>query len=399
MWASSNKVAIAGIGYSPVTRRSETPLLALAAQAVDAACADAGLTRKAIDALVTSPGMPRYGGVKGTVEGIDVVNPWFLGEHMGIAGQVLYTGSTNGMVTQGFIDAALAVASGACSHAVVYRALHVPPGSYVNYESKYAADQFQYFAPYGFSGPPAWAATVMRRYFEMFGYSRGDMARYIADNRANCQLNPNGFWRGKPITGQDYLDARMIADPMSILDCDIPVDGCAALLLTSTERARDLRRKPALLSGFSHGTHSPPWSVPMTLEDIWTGCEQVAARLWDATGMGPADFDNAHLYDGFSPFVYLWLEGLGIVPKGEGLAFLRDGHGALGGRLPINTGGGALGEGRLHGMTQLAEAAAQVTDRAGARQVPGASRAIATISNGLTKATGFVICRDEGQAL
>jgi acetyl-CoA acetyltransferase len=399
MWACSNKVAIAGIGYSPLTRRSETPLLALAAQAVDAACADAGLTRKAIDALVTSPGMPRYGGVKGTVEGIDVVNPWFLGEHLGIAGQVLYTGSTNGMVTQGFIDAALAVASGACSHAVVYRALHVPPGSYVNYESKYAADQFQYFAPYGFSGPPAWAATVMRRYFEMFGYSRADMARYIADNRANCQLNPNGYWRGKPISGQDYLDTRMIADPMSILDCDIPVDGCAALLLTSTERARDLKQKPALLSGFAHGTHSPPWSVPMTLEDIWTGCEQVATRLWDATGMGPGDFDNAHLYDGFSPFVYLWLEGLGIVPKGEGLAFLRDGHGALGGRLPINTGGGALGEGRLHGMTQLAEAAAQVTDRAGARQVPGARRAIATISNGLTKATGFVICRDEGQAL
>lgn len=395
MWAFSNKVAVAGIGYSTLTRRSERPLLALAADAVDAALADAGLTRKALDGLVTSPGMPRYGGVKGTAEGIDVVNPWFLGEHLGVANQILYTGSTNGMVTQGFIDAVMAVASGTCTHAIVYRALHVPPGSYVNYESKYAADQFQYFAPYGFSGPPAWAATVMRRYFETYGYSRADLARYIVDNRANCQLNPNGYWRGKQLTRENYLDARMIADPMSILDCDIPVDGCAALLLTSTERARDLKQVPALVTGFAAGTVSPPFSVPMTLEDLWAGCEQVAERLWASSGMGPHDFDNAQLYDGFSPFVFLWLEGLGIVPKGEGLAFLRDGHGSLGGKLPINTGGGALGEGRLHGMTQLGEAVAQVTGRAGARQVAGARRAIATISNGSTKSTAFAISRDD----
>lgn len=393
-WDFSNKVAIAGVGYSKLTRRSETPLVALAIDAVDAALADAGLARKDLDALATSPGMPRYGGAKGTVEGIDVVNPWFLGEALGAQGQIVHTVSSNGMVTQAFIEAALAVASGACRHAVVYRALHVPPGSYVNFESTHASGQDQYFAPYGFSGPPSWAATVLRRYFEMFGYSREDMARFIVDNRANCQLNPNGYWRGKPLTAEDYLDARMIADPMSILDCDIPVDGCAALVLTSTERARDLKNVPALLGGFSAGTHSPPTSVPMTLDDIWTGCEQVATRLWQSSGMAPGDFDNLHLYDGFSPFVFLWLEGLGIVPRGEGLGFLRDGHGALGGRLPINTGGGALGEGRLHGMTQLIEAALQVSGRAGERQVPGAKAALATISNGLTKATAFALTRD-----
>ena len=396
MWAFSDKVAVAGIGYSKLTRRSETPLVALAIDAVDAALADAGLARKALDGLATSPGMPRYGGAKGTVEGIDVVTPWFLGEAMGVQNHIAYTGPTNGMVTQAFIDAVMAVASGVCDHIVVYRALHVPPGSYVNFESKYAGGQDQYFAPYGFSGPPSWAATVLRRYFEMYGYSREDMARYIVDNRANNQLNPNGYWRGKPLAREDYIGARMIADPMSILDCDIPVDGCAAMLLTSTERARDLRRKPALVTGFSAGTHSPPTSVPMTLEDIWTGCEQVAERLWASSGLGPGDVDNAQLYDGFSPFVFLWLEGLGIVPRGEGLAFLRDGHGALTGKLPINTGGGALGEGRLHGMTQLIEAAAQVTDRCGERQVSGASRGIATISNGLTKATGFILSRDAG---
>jgi len=395
MWAFRDKVAVAGIGYSPLTRRAERPLVSLAIEACDAALADAGLTRRDLDGVATSPGMPRYGGAKGTVEGIDVVTPWYLIDQMGVSPQILYTGSSNGMVTQSFIDAAMAIASGVCSHVIVYRALHVPPGSYVNFDSKYAEGQNQFFAPYGASGPPSWAATVLRRYFEMFGYSREDMARYIVDNRSNVQMNPNGYWRGKPLAREDYLGARMIADPMSILDCDIPVDGCAAILLTSTQRARDLQQIPALLNGFSAGTHSPPTGVPMTLEDIWIGCEQVANRLWQATGLGPDAFDNAQLYDGFSPFVFLWLEGLGVVKRGEGLAFLRDGHGSLTGKLPINTGGGALGEGRLHGMTQLAEAVLQVTGRAGERQVPGSRRAIATISNGLTKATAFSFSRDE----
>lgn len=397
MWAFSNKIAVAGVGYSPLTRRPERPLASLAVEAVDAALADAGLARKDLDGLTTSPAMPRYGGARGTIEGIDVVTPWALSERLGTHKHLKWTGSTNAMVTQGFQEAAMAIASGVCETAIVYRALHVPPGSYINYENKYATAGEQWMAPYGFSGPPAWAATVVRRYFELFGYSRADFARYIVDNRANTQRNPNGFWRGKPLVADDYINARMIAEPMSILDCDIPVDGCAALLLTTTERARDLRRKPALLTGFAAGTHPAPSSVPMTLDDIWIGCEQVAQRLWDATGVRPDEIDTAQVYDGFAPFVYLWLEGLGIVPRGQGLAFLRDGHGSLTGKLPVNTGGGALGEGRLHGMTQLAEAVIQVTDRGGERQVPGARCSVATISNGMTKATGFIFSRDEGQ--
>ncbi len=395
MWEFRDKIAVAGVGYSPLTRRPERPLVSLAVQACDAALADAGLARADLDGIATSPSMPRYGGTRGTIEGIDVVTPWALSERLGTHRHLAWTGSTNAMVTQSFMEAAMAIASGVCRNVIVYRALHVPPGSYINYESKFAAGNEQYIAPFGFSGPPAWAATVVRRYFEKFGYSRRDFARYIVENRGNTLLNPNGFWKGKPLVEDDYLNARMIAEPMSILDCDIPVDGCAALLLTSTERARHLRQKPALLTGFAAGTHPAPAGLPMTLEDLWVGCEQVADRLWQATGLGPKDIDTAQLYDGFAPFVYVWLEGLGIVPRGEGLAFLRDGHGGLRGKLPINTGGGALGEGRLHGMTQLAEAVIQVTDRGGARQVEGASRSIATISNGLTKATAFILSRDE----
>jgi len=393
MWEFKDKVAVAGVGYSKIGRRVKESLASLTVNAVDAALADAGLTRADLDGLGTSPSMPRYGGEKGHTEGIDVVDPWRLAERLGIGEQMGWTGSTNGMVTQAFMDGAMAVISGVCKYAIVYRALHVPPGSYVNFEAKYAEGSEQWHAPFGFSVPPSWAAVVMRRYYELYGYSRADFARFIVDNRSNTIKNPNGYWR-EPLTVDDYLKPRMIADPMSVLDCDIPIDGACALLLTRTERARDLRKPPALVSGFAASTHPIPPGGSFTLEDILQGSDQVARRLWSATGFGPKDIDVAQLYDGFSIFVVTWLEGMGFLPKGEAMAFLREGRGALDGELPINTNGGALGEGRLHGMSHLSEAVIQVTDRGGARQVAGANRSIATISNGLEKATAFVFSRD-----
>lgn len=394
MWEYRDRIAVAGVGYSRIGRRSGSTLASLTLDACRAALADAGLPASAIDGIATSPSMPRYGGRKGVDDGVDVVTPHYLAELLGVAPQINWTGTTNAMVTQSVIDGALAIAAGLCRHVLVYRALHVPDGRYVNFDNRYAAGADQFLAPYGFSMPPAWIATVMRRYFELYGYSRADFARYITDNRANAQRNPNAYWRDKPMSIDDYLGARMIADPVSILDCDLPIDGSCALLLTTTERARDLQRKPALLSGFAASTHNGTSGVPMTLEQMREGGEQVARRLWQMSGLTPADMDCAQLYDGFSMLVITWLESMGFRAPGEGMAFLRDGHGALNGRLPINTGGGALGEGRLHGITQLAEAIMQVSDRAEGRQVTSANHALATISNGLSKATAFIFSRD-----
>jgi acetyl-CoA acetyltransferase len=394
MWTFRDKVAVAGVGYSALTRRSSRTLAELTIEACDAALADAGASRSDLDGLATSPTMPRYGGEKGTADGIDVVTPYSLAGLLGVGPQLQWIGSTGGMVTQSLVDAALAIASGICTHVIVYRSVHVPAGRYASFGALRAAGDEQWRAPFGFSAPPAWAATVMRRYFELLGGSRADLARFIADNRANALRNPNSYWR-TPLVAQDYVDARMIADPISILDCDIPVDGCAALLLTSVERARDLRQLPALLTGFAISTHVGSSGVPMTLEDMWEGSAQTADRLWAASGLGPTDIDTAQLYDGFSIMVVTWLEGMRLVPRGEGLAFLRDGHGSLHGQLPINTGGGALGEGRLHGMTHIAEAVIQVTDRGGQRQVPGAAHSLVTVSNGLLKSMAFIFSRDD----
>ena len=394
MWELRDKVAVAGVGYSELGRRLPRTLAALTVEACDRALTDAGLTRAAVDGVATSPSMPRYGGTKGTGEGIDVVTPYHLPTLLGIGDQITWTGSTNGMVTQSLMDAAMAIGSGVCTHALVYRSLHVPKGRYVNYDSTVAAGPDQFQAPFGFSMPPAWAATVLRRYLDIHGLTRADLAPFIVANRENAQKNPNAYWRGTALTTQDYEQARIIADPMSILDCDIPVDGAVALLLTSTERARDLRRPPALLTGFAAGLHTGATGAVMSLEDLVEGSGQIAQTLWRTSGLGPAEIDNAQLYDGFSVFVHTWLEGMGLVGRGEAVPFARDGHTALTGRLPVNTGGGALGEGRLHGMTHLAEAVTQVTDRGGERQVPGASRALATVSNGLSKSTAFVFSRD-----
>lgn len=389
-----DKVAVAGIGYSEIGRRLPRTLASLTVEACDNALADAGVGRDVVDGVGSYPDMPRYGGMQGTGEGIDVVTPHHLPHLLGIQNQVRWISSTHGMVTQSFIDAVLAIHSGACEYALVYRALHVPEGSYINFEGEYATGAAQFTAPYGFSVPPAWAAIVLRRYLDLNGLTREDLAPYIVQNRANAQLNPNAYWRGKTLTADDYLNARMIADPMTVLDCDIPIDGACALLLTSTERARDLKQKPALVTGFAASLHEGPTGVVQNLEDILEGSRQVADELWRSARVGPGDIDNAQLYDGFSPFVYTWLEGLGLVEPGEAVRFAKDGRTSLTGSMPTNTGGGALGEGRLHGMTHLAEAVQQVTDRAGERQVEGASRAVATISNGLSKATGFVFTRD-----
>ncbi|MGW0177552.1 thiolase C-terminal domain-containing protein [Rhodococcus sp. NPDC003322] len=394
MWNFRDKVAIAGIGYTELVRRNPRSLADLTVEATDLALADAGLGRSDIDGLATTPTMPVYGGEKGNQDGVDVVTPGFLAQALGIRDAITWLGNTTPMVTHAAIDAINALVAGACTHVVLYRALHMPVGRYSNYTATHAAGKDQFFAPYGFSMPAGWAATVARRYLDLSGATRESLANFIVDNRENAHRNPNAFFRGKTLTKDEYLASRMIADPITMLDCDLPVDGAVAIVLTRTERARELRNPPALITGYAASNHVGATGVPMALEDILDGSARTGERLWAAAGIDRTEIDVAQLYDGFSIFTYTWLEGLGFVNRGEAAGFIDDGHARLGGSLPINTGGGCLAEGRLHGMTQLTEAAYQVTDRAGDRQVPGASRSVVTVSNGLAGSTAFVVSRD-----
>jgi acetyl-CoA acetyltransferase len=169
-------------------------------------------------------------------------------------------------------------------------------------------------------------------------------------------------------------------DPIRRLDCDIPVDGCAVFILTSAERAKDLPHHPVYISGFAGGSPTRnrlPLHWP--LDDVYDIGNETAHRLWDAAGVGPGEVDLPQLYDGFSPFVYFWLEVLGFCPVGEAHRFVQEGgiDSDASSGLPVLSGGGALGNGRMHGVPQMLECYLQLSGRAGPRQRVGASIGLA----------------------
>jgi acetyl-CoA acetyltransferase len=170
----------------------------------------------------------------------------------------------------------------------------------------------------------------------------------------------------------------MIAEPISVLDCDIPVTGVGAFVLTGAERARDLPHRPVYVAGYAQGHRRPANGVNVwSLDDLFDGGREVARMLWDNTGLRPGDVDVPQVYDGFSPFVYFWLEALGYCGRGEAHRFVGDGGIRTGTGLPVLSGGGALGNGRMHGVPQMLECYLQLSRRAGERQLPRADVGLA----------------------
>jgi acetyl-CoA acetyltransferase len=208
------------------------------------------------------------------------------------------------------------------------------------------------------------------------------MAAVVVEARANGARIPWSYWHGRPISADDYLDARVIADPVGVLDCDLPVDGVAAFVLTTAERARDLPHRPVYVAGYAQGSpRRPRLPTHWPLDDIMEAGFEIARRLEAAAGMSLAEVDLPQLYDGFSPFVYFWLEALGYCPVGEAHRFVQDGGIATGHGLPVLSGGGALGNGRMHGVPQMLECYLQLSRRAGDRQLPQASVGLACHSS------------------
>ncbi len=388
----SGKAAIVGLGYSKLERRSPRPLAHFAREAAHAAIADAGLTVDDIDGLGTIPNIAAYGNT-GDLEGIDIVSVpkmvQLLGRERGIRWHV----QTPGLCPDTIMAAAAAVASGACAYALVWRAVNVPKGRYSDFSRAEAHGEHQFRAPYGFTMPAAWQAVALRKYMHDHGSTREDMAAFVVQNRENTQRNPKAWWHGTPLTVEEYLAAPMVADPFCLYDCDIPVDGCVAVVLASAERARDLPHPPAYVTGHAQTTW-PTRGGFTDSEHLWEGGAALGEKLWASAGLGPDDMDVALLYDGFSVFLYVWLEALGFVERGEAARYIASGATAIGGELPLNTSGCSLGEGRLHGMAQISEAALQVMGRAGARQVEGANHAVATVGAGTLASGGLIFSRE-----
>jgi acetyl-CoA acetyltransferase len=377
-----SQVAIVGYAQSPIVRHADQPLGAIAVETTLRAIGDAGLTRDQIDGFTTGSLLPTSG-AHASVDGVSIVTANWLAEQLRVAPRFAAGFQGFGQVPGAVMLAVNALATGAADYVVFHRALHNPPrGRYHANPMTEARGAMQWTAPQGFFGPLAMIALPYNEYLQRYGASRDAMAAVLVEARANGARIPWSYWRDKPITAADYLDARVIADPIGVLDCDIPVDAVAAFVLTRADRARDLPNRPVYVAGYAQGTaHAPRLPMHWPLDDIMDAGFEVARRLEASSGLALHEVDVPQLYDGFSPFVYFWLEALGYCPVGEAHRFVQDGGIATDGGLPVLSGGGALGNGRMHGIPQMLECYLQLSGRAGDRQLASASVGLACHSS------------------
>jgi acetyl-CoA acetyltransferase len=239
----------------------------------------------------------------------------------------------------------------------------------------------EYTLPFRAYSAANWIAMFAQRHFHEYGTTREQMAWIALNGRRNAARNPKAIYR-EPMTLEDYLSARMISTPFCLYDCDVPVDGATAVIVSRRDAARDLRRPPIGVEAVGTALRGrPSWDQ---FDDLTTmALRDAGAMLWERTDLRPRDVDVAELYDGFSFISMAWLEALGFCGKGESGPFIEGGKRiALDGEIPLNTHGGQLSAGRLHGYGFLHEACVQLWGEGGARQVPGSPQVAVAAAGG-----------------
>ena len=366
---------ITGIGQSAIGRRLGRTGLDLALEAVQAALFDAGLDRTDIDGIATGSGYA-------VAPGASPVSTMEVKEALGLSVN-WYSAASDSSQMSALINASMAVASGQARHVIVFRAVTEASsrtGSAQPGQRSRVDGALQWQAPFNAPSAANWIALTATRYFHEFGTTREQLAQIALNGRRNAMLTTDAVYR-TPMTMDDYLAARMISTPLCLFDCDVPIDGAVAMVVSHVDTSKDMRM-PAIrieaICGPSHGRDT--WDQQPDLTRF-SGAD-AAKRLWNRTDLRPKDVDVAQLYDGFSFLALLWLEDMGFCGRGEAGAFIQDGTRiALDGELPLNTSGGQLSFGRLHGMGLIHEACVQLRQSGGRRQVPRAPR-VALVTNG-----------------
>jgi acetyl-CoA acetyltransferase len=277
------------------------------------------------------------------------------------------------------VNACMAVATGLARHVLVFHTMIATmstDGSRLSVGR--VSGEMQWLLPFNAVSAANWHALEAQWHFEHYGTTREQLGWIPVTLRANAGHNPDAIYRA-PITIDDYLSARMISSPLCLFDCDVPVDGSTAFVVSAAEYAPDAPRPCAHVHALGTARHDRP------LWDQWHdsagGTRDAARQLWSRADVTPGDIDVALLYDGFSIMTLTWLEELGFCGPGEGGCFVEGGKGiSLGGRLPLNTDGGQLSAGRLHGFGLVHEAVRQLRGDCGDRQVNDAE--VALVSNG-----------------
>jgi len=368
--------AIAGIGATDFSRASGRSELSLATQASLAAIADAGLSVADIDGIVRCD----MDNVRGNdlAHSLGIRDLTYLGEN-GPGGA-----APCAMVGQ----AVAAILAGLATTVLVYRSLNGRSGvrfgqSPVEGARVGGAGSYdELFAPYGLLTPGQIFALMARRHMVEYGTTSEQLGSIAVACRARANANPLAQMYERSLTIDDYLGARMISEPLRLFDFCLETDGACAVVVTTSERAADLAQPPALIRAIAQGSMPDPQpgiQFPVLMRESITTlpARSVAETLYRRAGIGPADIDVAQIYDCFTITVLLQLEDWGFCKKGEGGPFVADGEIELAGSIPINTGGGHLSEGYIHGMNHIVEGVRQIRGTS-TNQVPGAETCLVT---------------------
>lgn len=386
----SDRACIVGIGHTEYSRDSGRSELKLACESITAAMCDAGLGPAEID------GIAKY-----TMDNNDPVE---IARCLGLPrlrffGEVAYGGGGGpaGTVTL----AAMAVATGQARAVVAFRAMNERSGRGTPrfgqaMMTDTAQGPYSYLAPYGLFSPAQMVAMAARRHMHLYGTESRHFGEIAVICRHHANLNPSAMMYGRPMTIEDHQASRMIADPLRLLDCCLETDGGAAVIVTTPEIARNLRQKPVSIAAAGMGGGG--WNNRFMVKDVESPSSEttvIADHLFRDAGITHDDIDVLFIYDHFTPMVLIALEDFGFCQRGEGKDFIGDGRRFRwpDGDLPMNTSGGNLSEGYMHGMQNIIEAVRQLRGTARC-QVPGARHAFVSAGNAVPSSA--LILRGEG---
>ncbi|UCG82563.1 MAG: lipid-transfer protein [Dehalococcoidia bacterium] len=354
----SNKAAIVGIGFSGFSKDSGKTELHMICECIKAALDDAGLVPPDIDGIVKHSD--------------DATDEHSVTSSMGM-GNLTYFGENrwNGAPCAMVLRAAIGVTTAAANYVVIYRAVNEASKRRMRGSSRNMAQldtgdllQWTYHAPFGLVSEAGRVAMIVRRYMHEYSINSDQFGWVTTVCREHGAKNPDGIFYGKPITMKDYLESRIIVDPIRELDCHEETDGAIALIITTAEKAEKLKQKPVYIRGATQsqvaGTEERKGFYRPAISDL-PEMKHMGERLFAMAGVNPRDIKVAQLDDSFAPLVPMQLEELGFCDRGEGTAFCDGGNRIrVGGELPLNTSGGCLGEGHIYGMNHVLEAVRQI---------------------------------------
>ncbi|MBX3510522.1 MAG: thiolase family protein [Hyphomonadaceae bacterium] len=380
---SPAKAAITGVGLSAIGRKTGRAAMSHLLEAVHNALACAGLTRDDVDGLCTYPGK---------IQSSPGMAPLGTGEVRHALGLRTrwHCAIPDGPAQMApIMSAAMAVMTGQARHVLCFRVLTESSSQTVEQRASVAGagrarvgGWSSWLIAANAMSASNWAAWAAARYFHEFGMTREHLGLIATAQRRFAQLNPDAVMRA-PLSMEDYRAARMISSPLCLFDCDVPIDGASVIIVSAADAARDCARPLLQIDAMGAGMDAQEtWDQRADLTTM--AAREAAADMWARTDVKPGNVDVVAVYDGFSIFVPMWLEALGFCGHGEAKDFIAEGHTAPGGRFPVNTGGGQLSAGRLHGFGLLHEACLQLWGDCGGRQVKGARTAVCGMGGGYT---------------